>query len=101
MKSASCVLQNTPFSIMRKLVLNSDRILQDDTGVPYKYFLEDASLKVDLYGTSTKVIDDLSWCLQPQLRKDLEASKGYGDLPFRISYNGNFKEGMLIWAKRK
>ena len=101
MKSASCVLQNTPFSIMRKLVLNSDRILQDDTGVPYKYFLEDATLKVELYGPYTKVIDDLSWCLQPQLRKDLEASKGYGDLPFRISYNGNFKEGMLIWAKRK
>ncbi|MFN3341233.1 MAG: hypothetical protein ACK40M_00960 [Flavobacteriales bacterium] len=101
MKSASCVLQNTPFAIMRKLVIDSDKILQDDTGVPYKYFSEDSTLRVQLFGTYSKTIDDLSWCYQPSLRKALETSGNNSDLPFRISYNGNYGEGMLLWAFRK
>jgi hypothetical protein len=101
MKSASCVLQNSPFSVMRKLVMDSDRILQDDTGVPFRYFSEDSTLNVQLYGTYTKTINDLNWCYQPALRKALEQSGNNADLPFRISYNGNYGEGMLLWAKRK
>ncbi|MBX7094066.1 MAG: hypothetical protein K1X56_05050 [Flavobacteriales bacterium] len=101
MKSASCVLQNTPFSVMRKLVLNSDKVLQDDTGVPYKYFLDDSTFSISLYGTYSQTIDDLDWCMQKQLKKDLEASKHYGNLPFKISYNGNYGEGMMIWAVKK
>lgn len=100
MKSASCVLTNTDFSVMRNLVLNSNKILQDDTGVPYKYF--DASkFDITLYGTYTTVIDDLSWCFQPGLEKALKASPKFGDLPFRISYNGNYGEGMLLYAVKK
>lgn len=101
MKSASCVLQNTPFSVMRKLVLQSDKVLQDDTGVPYKYFTADSTFNVTLYGTYSKTIDDLNWCMQPTLKKDLENSPEKGHLPYRISYNGNYGEGMMIWAVRK
>lgn len=100
MKSASCVLQNTPFSVMRNLVLNSKKILQDDTGVPYKYF-DKTKMDITLYGKYSMVIDDLSWCLQRDLKKELEASAKYGALPFRISYIGNYGEGVLIYAKRK
>jgi hypothetical protein len=100
MKSASCVLQNTNFAVMRGLVLNSNKILQDDTGVPYKYF-DKEKLDMTLYGKYSMVIDDLSWCLQRELKKDLEASKKYGRLPFRISYIGNYGEGTMIYAKQK
>lgn len=100
MKSASCVLQNTPFSVMRDLVLNSNKVLQDDTGVPFRYF-DQTKMDVTLYGVYTMVIEDLSWCYQRDLRKALEASSKYGKLPFRISYNGNYGEGMMIYAKRK
>lgn len=100
MKSASCVLQNTNFAVMRELVLNSNKILQDDTGVPYKYF-DKEKLDMLLYGKYSMVIDDLSWCLQRELKKDLEASKKYGRLPFRISYIGNYGEGTMIYAKQK
>lgn len=100
MKSASCVLQNTPFATMRNLVLNSKKILQDDTGVPYRYFDKD-KMDISLYGKYSMVIDDLSWCFQKELRKELEASKHYGALPFRISYIGNYGEGVLIYAKKK
>jgi hypothetical protein len=100
MKSASCVLTNTDFSVMRNLVLNSSKILQDDTGVPYKYF-DAAKYDITLFGTYTTVIDDLSWCFQPGLEKALKASSHFGDLPFRISYNGNYGEGMLMYAVKK
>lgn len=100
MKSASCVLQNTNFAVMRDLVINSKKILQDDTGVPYKYF-DSAKLDITLYGKYSMVIDDLSWCMQKQLKKDLESSPKYGPLPFRISYIGNYGEGVMIYAKRK
>lgn len=101
MKSASCVLQNTPFSVMRKLVMGSDKILQDDTGVPYKYFKEDSTLTVQLHGTYSTTIKDLNWCLQPVLKKDLSSSSFNKSLPFKISYNGNYGEGLMIWAVRK
>ncbi len=101
MKSASCVLQNPNFDIMRELVIQSDQILQDDTGLPYRYFTADTTLSVKLYGTYTSTIKDLSWCYQPALRKALEKSPHYGKLPFRISYNGNYGEGMLIYGVRK
>lgn len=101
MKSASCVLQNTPFSIMRELVLGSDKVLQDDTGVPYKYFVKQGDFDIQLHGTYSSVIKDLSWCLQKDLKKDLDSSDFHGDLPFRISYNGNYGEGMLLYAVKK
>ncbi|HYG49984.1 MAG TPA: hypothetical protein VD905_03730 [Flavobacteriales bacterium] len=100
MKSASCVLQNTNFGIMRELVLGSNKILQDDTGVPYKYF-DKEKMDITLYGKYSMVIDDLSWCMQRELKKDLQASKKYGRLPFRISYIGNYGEGVMIYAKNK
>jgi hypothetical protein len=100
MKSASCVLQNTNFAVMRGLVLNSNKILQDDTGVPYKYF-DKEKMDITLYGKYSMVIDDLSWCMQRELKKELEASKKYGRLPFRISYIGNYGEGVMIYAKKK
>lgn len=100
MKSASCVLLNTNFNVMRQLVLSCDQIVQDDTGVPFKYF--DASLyDISLYGTYTSTIRDLHYCLQRDMVKAVKESPYNKELPFRISYNGNYGEGMLLVAKKK
>lgn len=101
MKSASCVLTNTDFSVIRNLVLGSETVVQDDTGVPYEYYVKDTTFDITLYGTYTQVIKDLNWCFQPGLKKALAASPNNKPLPFRISYNGNYNEGMLLVAKRK
>ena len=100
MKSASCVLTNPDFSEMRNLVLESDAILQDDTGVPYRYFSKDI-FDIALYGKYTMTIKDLDWCMQNDLKKDVAEKARSARLPFRISYIGNYGEGMMIYAKRK
>lgn len=100
MKSASCVLHNKPFATMRKLVLGCKQIIQDDTGVPFRYF-DTTHFSITLYGTYTSTIKDLGWCLQKDLVIALKKSPYNKDLPFRISYNGNYGEGMLLHAVRK
>jgi hypothetical protein len=100
-KAASYVPQHKSFAIIRNLILdNSYKILQDDTGVPLKS-LDKTIYDIEMWGTYTKVISDLSWGYQPDLKKALEASGNNKDLPFRISYNGNYDEGMMLYAKRK
>jgi hypothetical protein len=100
MKSASCVLLNPNFNTMRQLVLSCDQIVQDDTGVPYKYF-DASAFDISLYGTYTSTIRDLNYCLQKDMVKALKESPYNKELPFRISYNGNYGEGMLLVAKKK
>ena len=101
MKSASCVLFNPGFETMRKLVIESDKVLQDDTGMPYRYFVADSSSTIELYGTYTRVISDLSWCIQPDLKKDLVEKGENTKLPFKISYNGHKDEGVLIYVLKE
>jgi hypothetical protein len=100
-KAASYVPQHKSFATIRNLILNnSDKILQDDTGVPLKS-IDTKIYDIEMWGTYTKVISDLSWGYQPDLKKALEASGNNKDLPFKISYNGNYDEGMMLFARRK
>jgi hypothetical protein len=100
-KSASYIPMHKNFSIVRNLILqHSAKILQDDTGVPFKN-LDPSIYTVQLWGTYTKTIDDLSWGYDPELRKALEKSGNNTPLPFKISYNGNYGEGMMLYARRK
>lgn len=100
-KSASYIPAHKNFSVVRDLVLmRSVKILQDDTGVPYKA-LEKNNFEIELWGTYTKTIKDLSWGYDPELRKALENSGNNQSLPFKISYNGNYGEGMMLYARKK
>lgn len=100
MKSASYILLNSTFKSLRDYILNNaSKILQDDTGVPYKYF-DNTKFDVKLYGVYTGVIKQLKYAFQPDLKKAIDALPKK-QLPFHISYNAWHKEGMLIYAKRK
>ncbi len=74
MKSASYLLHTDPFSVMRSAILEaSTAILQDDTGVPYR-FLKAPVWQVTLYGQYAKPIADFHYGFQ----RDLEAAYGAG-----------------------
>lgn len=100
-KSASYIPAHKNFSVFRTIILDeSQKILQDDTGVPIKN-IDTTTYTVQLWGTYTKTIKDLSWGYQPELRTALENSGNNVPLPFKISYNGNYGEGMMLYALRK
>lgn len=91
-KSASYLMHNdkAKFTKIRSAILeSSDLIVQDDSGIPLRYF-PSSHWKVQLHGYYDRPIDLFSNSLQKDLR---EAMKKYstGVLPF--SYGYHFKEG--------
>ncbi len=56
---------------------------------------------VKLYGVYSRTLDELKWGYQTDLKRALEENGNQTPLPFKISYNGRFGEGVMIYAKRK
>lgn len=93
MKSASYLMHYSTFSEIRELVLDkSQSIMEDDTGIPFKYF-ESNKWKAKLYGKYTKPIADFD--PNPRLwQEDLQNAYGdteiyAGPLPFSLGYHWN------------
>ena len=92
LKATSYMTHQKEFSMIRDQVLAvSGAILQDDSGIPYKYFQPDA-WKVQLYGDYIRPYGSFRWLEQPDLRKayatgakPLTLHLGYGYL--RITSN--------------
>ncbi len=88
-KAGSYLLSFRSFTKMRKLVLEKSRFLvQDDTGIPFRYFTE-KEWKVELYGVYLLPVEDFS---RNFYQKDLAAayadSSHYrGSLPFSLGYH--------------
>jgi hypothetical protein len=89
LKAASYLNSRDYFSKTRNYILkSSNMIVQDDSGIPYKYFV-DGKWQVKLYGGYKKVIPLFSSRIQPDM------VRAYADttkltsryLPFRIGYN--------------
>ena len=89
LKAASYLNSRDYFSKTRNYILkSSNMIVQDDSGIPYKYFV-DGKWQVQLYGGYKKVIPLFSSRIQPDM------VRAYADttkltsryLPFRIGYN--------------
>jgi len=92
LKATSYMTHQKEFSVIREQMLAvSGAILQDDSGIPYKYFQPDA-WKVQLYGDYIRPYGSFRWLEQPDLRKayatgakPLSLHLGYGYL--RITSN--------------
>lgn len=103
-KSASYLLHANFMSNMRKLILrNSIAVIQDDTGIPYKYFQEGEKFEMKLYGQYTKPVSDFPYLslqkpLQEAFQKD---SANVGKLPFHLGYHWGSKKDVIIYAKKK
>ena len=104
-KSASYLLHGTNFTVMRNAVLKkSASIVQDDTGVPYR-FLPSKDWMVSLYGSYVKPVSSFpSGYFQPDLQKAYkmgDSLKTAKPLPFSLGYHWGSSNQNLIKAERK
>lgn len=101
-KSASYLLHDNQFSKTRDMILASaDILVQDDTGVPYRY-IKQANWNVKLFGKYHKPIKPMEWGFQTDLQKaflDPEVA-ARGTLPFPFGYHWKGTESGLILATR-
>ncbi len=103
-KSASYLLHAGFMSNMRTLILNnSSSVIQDDTGIPYKFFEEDGKFTTKLYGQYTRPVEDFPYLslqkpLQEAFHKD---SLNVKKLPFHLGYHWGSKKDVIIYATKK
>jgi hypothetical protein len=99
-KSASYLFHDPTFVTVRNLVLRgSTLIVQDDTGVPYRY-LKPADWDLRLYGKYAKPVKDFNFGYQP----DLSAVYARGQarpLPFSYGYHWRDGASAVIVAIRR
>ena len=99
LKSASYLLQNNEFTIMRKILLDQcDRILQDESGLAYARVVKDYD--VSIFGTYTRPMNVFSYYKQEDLKQAL-AARNSRPLPFKIGYASQINESVLMACTRK
>ncbi|MDD2635552.1 MAG: hypothetical protein PHW82_08650 [Bacteroidales bacterium] len=94
-KSASYLSHYETFSNIRNLVLdNADAVLEDDTGIPYRYFLDDFDHY--LYGVYEKPIADFksTYLFQKDLNEEYQNSE-VKPLDFSLGYH--WRSGNQNW----
>ena len=99
LKATSYMIHNAQFSIIREQVLaESAAVLQDDSGVPYHFYLS-PSWRVQLYGEYVRPYGSFRWLEQPDLRNAYLTEKPR-PLPFRIGYGFKDIPSNLLFARR-
>jgi hypothetical protein len=100
LKAASYLMFTSEFKLIRDYMLGQESsILQDDSGIPYRFFK--AGWTVRLFGTYTQTIDLFKYKFQPDLQSAYEKQVTKHAVPFRIGYNVKFNETNLLFAKKK
>ena len=85
LKATSYMPHNAGFSmIVDAMLRNSDAILQDDSGLPYKRFAPD-QWKVQLYGDYNRPYGSFRWMEQSDLREAYKTA-GPKPLPMHVGY---------------
>lgn len=103
-KSASYLLHNPFMKNMRNMILsNSVAILQDDTGIPYKFLKDTNQWTLKLYGEYDKPVKDFGKMgYQSDLAKKMkEDSAIIPKLPFHLGYHWGNKKDVLLFALKK
>lgn len=101
LKAASYLLHETYFSEARDFLLtHSISILQDDSGIPLRFFAPDL-WSLFYFGTYTRPIELFDGKFQPELRRSYELAGGGRPLPFGTGYNWKPGESNLLLAVRK
>jgi len=100
-KSGSYLLHWDNFSTLRGLVLERSLfVLQDDTAVPYRHFV-DRGWEVRLFGRYATPVRDFTNVEQPDLRRAYEeAGPSVPPLPFHFGYRWRSELDNLLLARR-
>src|SRR6266576_4268802 len=100
LKSSSYLMFEEGFATIRNFILtHSNRIVQDDSGIPLAYF-DPAKWNLRLFGNYLGPIELFKQHYQPKLR-ELFAQSNPPPLDFGFGYRWNYKEANLIVAERK
>lgn len=100
LKSASYLLHGSNFSKIRESILNSTRyLLQDDSGLPYRYFGKEG-WEVLLYGSYTNAIKDFNGTIQKDLDDAYKVNQPH-PLPFKFGYHWYDKHSNIQIGIRK
>jgi hypothetical protein len=100
LKAASYLMHGNEFSTIRNIIFEKSKsILQDDSGIAYRYF-DKTKWDIHLYGKYTRPGKEFSWINE----KDL--AKAYSDpstkpVPFTLGYNWRTQQINLLYAVRK
>jgi hypothetical protein len=98
-KATSYMTHHQDFSMIRDQTLAlSTAILQDDSGIPYRFFLNGA-WRVQLYGGYVRPYGSFRWLEQPDLRKAYSAAD-IKPLNFAIGYGFSRIRSNLLFAQR-
>jgi hypothetical protein len=102
-KSASYLLHNGFMSNMKDLILkNSGWIIQDDTGMPYKFLSENNTWDIKLYGVYARPVSDFKWLsMQKPLEEAFKDTSKVSKLPFHLGYHWGSKKDVIIYASKK
>ncbi len=101
-KSASYLPHRTDFAMIRELVLaNSSAVLQDDTGIPYRY-IDRGVWNVQLYGDYTRPYGSFRNMVQQDLKRAFEEKgKNVHPLPFYLGYGYGRAPSTLLAFRKK
>ena len=84
------------FSTLRDFMLKQSRwILQDDSGIPYQFLIEN-NFNIQIFGTYTQTIKVFAKHFQPHLQQACPQTP----LPFQIGYNTWHNETVLMLAQK-
>jgi hypothetical protein len=99
LKATSYMPHQPGFSMIRDALLrNSDAILQDDSGMPFKYFAKD-QWKLQLYGEYNRPYGSFRWEEQADLREAYHTA-GAKPLPMHVGYGFRRITSNLQLARR-
>ncbi|MFO1364546.1 MAG: hypothetical protein U1F45_19155 [Burkholderiales bacterium] len=99
LKSASYLLHGNEFAGTRAVLLDATELLvQDDTGIPYRY-LRARGFEVRLYGRYARPIRDFNYGYQHDLAAAYRTSGKVADLPFPFGYHWQDGRSGLILAR--
>jgi hypothetical protein len=101
LKSASCLMHEDYFSEIRNLILDgSNYVLEDDSGIPLKYFNQRGKWDFTYYGVYTGAYAIFHHNFQQDLFDAYKAGKNVKELPFGIGYKFKKGESNLMLAKK-
>ena len=100
LKSSSYLMVEEGFATIRNFILtHSNRIVQDDSGIPLAYF-DPGKWNLRLFGNYLGPIDLFKQHFQPKLQ-ELFAQSNPAPLDFGFGYRWNSKDANLMVAERK
>jgi len=100
-KSASYLMHYRFFSIIRELLLEKSQwVLEDDTGIPYKYF-EPETWDNRLYGEYIKPIELFKGVEQDDLKKAFAEPGRAKILPYHLGYHWSTNKDSLLYFHKK